>query len=63
MSSWKNLTVLQKGSAVEYHANVLAPEETEELLDCQDQRVDQDYQEAKDTQEMRVDLESEVLLV
>lgn len=28
-------TILQRGSAVECHANVLAPEETEEQLDFQ----------------------------
>lgn len=28
-------TILQRGSAVEFHANVLAPEETEEQLDFQ----------------------------
>lgn len=45
------------------HANAVAPEETEEQLDSQRLRVLQDLQEAKDILEMRVDLESEVLLV
>lgn len=45
------------------HANVPAPEETEEQLDVQGLRVVQDHQEAKDILEMRVDLEREVLLV
>lgn len=63
MSFWKNWITLQKGSAVEYHANVPAAEETEEQLECQDLRVVQDYQEAKDILEMRAGLEREVLLV
>lgn len=48
---------------MECHANVLAPEETEEQLDFQGLRVVQDFQEAKDILETRVDLEREVLLV
>lgn len=45
------------------HANVSAPEETEEQLASQGLREVQDYQEAKDILEMRVDPEKEVLLV
>ncbi|XP_051815101.1 golgin subfamily A member 6-like protein 1 isoform X2 [Acanthochromis polyacanthus] len=63
MSFWKNWTILQKGSVVKCHANVPAPEETGEQLDIQGLRVVQDYQEAKDILEKRVDLEREVLLV
>lgn len=63
MSLWKSWTILQRGIAAECHANVLAPEETAEQLDFQGQRVVQDFLEAKDILEMRVDLEREVLLV
>lgn len=45
------------------HANVPAPGDPEGELDLQGLRVVQDYQEAKDILEMRVDLEREVLLV
>lgn len=48
---------------MECHANVLAPEETEEQLVFQVLRAVQEQQEAKDILEMRVDLEREVLLV
>lgn len=51
------------GSAATFHANAPEPEETEEQWDFLDQRVIQVFQEAKDILEMRVDLESEVLLV
>lgn len=54
---------MQRGTAAECHANVLAPEETAEQLDFQGQRVVQDFPEAKDILEMRADLEREVLLV
>lgn len=48
---------------MEYHANVLALEGTEEALDSMDPKVVQDYKEAKDTLEMRVDPEKEGHLV
>lgn len=54
---------MQRGIAVEFHANVPAPEETEEQLVFQGLRVVQGCQEAKDIQEMKVDLEREDLLV
>lgn len=48
---------------MEYHANVLAQEGTEEALDFLDPKVFQDYKEVRGTLEMRVDLERGDLLV